>query len=89
MKGGYQMVDCKGLDLTGGSTAQTIAGIHEEFSKALASNKPVYLYGCKNGTNKPTTPIQAFLNAGATGTIVATIAGAKLFVSSENAVVIE
>ena len=41
MKGGYTMIDCTGLDLTKGSTEQTITGLYAKALKAHKLNKPV------------------------------------------------
>ena len=46
MNGGYVMIDAKGLDLTKGSTSQTIAGIYDEVKKSFESNKPIFAYNC-------------------------------------------
>ena len=60
MKGGYIMVDCKGLDLTGGSTPQTITGIWSDAKKALASGKPIVAHNCVYGAGVKVSPIVSF-----------------------------
>lgn len=60
MKGGYIMVDCKGLDLTGGSTPQTITGIWDDAKKALASGKPIVAHNCVYGTGIKVSPVNCF-----------------------------
>lgn len=51
------MIDCKGLNLLGGSTPQTIAGLFDESVKALASGKAVFAHNCIYGTGHPMTPV--------------------------------
>lgn len=58
--GAYIGIDCKGLDLTKGSTEQTIAGIYEDVQTAMATGKPIVAYNCIWGTGKPVTPINVF-----------------------------
>lgn len=58
--GGYFMLDCKGLDLTGGSTPQTIAGSWDSTKLALAVNKPIIAYNCIYGTGVKVSPVQVF-----------------------------
>ena len=58
--GGYFMLDCKGLDLTGGSTPQTIAGCWYDVKQALAINKPIIAYNCIYGTGVKVSPIPVF-----------------------------
>lgn len=60
MKGGYIMVDCKGLNLTGGSTPQTITGIWNDAKTALASGKPIVTHNCVYGTGIKVSPIVCF-----------------------------
>lgn len=61
MNGGYVMIDCTGLDLTKGSTEQTINGLYNKVQTAMKSNKPIYAYNAIWGTGKPITPIQVFV----------------------------
>lgn len=58
--GGYVGIDCKGLDLTKGSTEQTIAGIYEDVQTAMETGKPIVAYNCIWGAGKPVTPINVF-----------------------------
>lgn len=60
MNGGYVMIDCKGLDLTKGSTEQTISGIYTDVKNAMMSGKPMIAYNCIWGTGKNITPINVF-----------------------------
>lgn len=60
MNGGYVMIDAKGLDLTKGSTSQTIAGIYNEVKKSFESDKPIFVYNCVWGSDSIVSPIQIF-----------------------------
>lgn len=57
IKGGYCMIDCKGLNLLGGSTPQTIAGLFEKSKAALASGKAIFAYNCIYGDGHPMSPV--------------------------------
>lgn len=56
MRGGYVMIDCTGLDLIKGSTAQTINGLYAAVKSAMVVNKPIVAVNC-NWDGKPVTPI--------------------------------
>lgn len=60
MNGGYAMVDCKGLDLTGGSTPQTITGIWNDAKIALTSGKPIVAHNCVYGAGVKVSPVTCF-----------------------------
>lgn len=60
MKGGYQLINCKGLDLTGGSTPQTITNGWAIAKKAIASGKPIVACNCVYGTGVPVSPVTCF-----------------------------
>lgn len=60
MNGGYIMVDCKGLDLTGGSTPQEIPGFWNLAKKAIASGKPIVAHNCVYGSGVPVSPVTCF-----------------------------
>ena len=60
MNPGYIMVDCRGLDLTGGSTPQTIEGIWDEAVTALEAGKPIIAHNCIYGTGVPVSPVTCF-----------------------------
>lgn len=64
MLGGYYMLELSGLDLTK-SVAQTITGSYAGAKNALASGKPVWLYGV-DGYG----PIPATASAGASNAVV-------------------
>lgn len=61
LKGGYFMIDCKGLDLTDDSE-QTITGLYKQMQAGLASKKPLIAYNCVWGSNSdaPLSPIEFF-----------------------------
>lgn len=85
--GGYIMIDCAGLDLTGGSTAQTITGLFQMCKKAMETRKQVQLCNCVSGTGVSVTPISAALNANGED-IVVTAATLQLWISSDDSVLI-
>ena len=60
MKGGYIMIDCKGLDLTKGITEQTITGLYNQVKEAHKLNKPIYAWNCIWGTDGKVSPIEVF-----------------------------
>ena len=59
LKGGYAMVDCKGLNLLA-DAPQTISGLRKAVKEAYESNKPVIAYNAVYGAGVPLTPIQVF-----------------------------
>lgn len=59
MRGGYFLVNCKGLDLTGGDTPQTIAGIWNKAEIAVNSGKPIVACNCKYG-DADVSPVTCF-----------------------------
>ena len=48
MKGGYFMINCEGLDLSKGSTPQTVKGLYLKILSAMTENKPIYCYNYCN-----------------------------------------
>ncbi len=61
MKCGYINIDCSGLDLTKGSTEQTISGLYNTVKSAFNANKPVFVYNANWGENGIVSPIQVFI----------------------------
>lgn len=61
MKGGYINIDCSGLDLTKGTTEQTISGLYQTVKSAFKANKPIFAYNAIWGTNGIVSPIQVFV----------------------------
>lgn len=88
MNGGYQMIDCQGLNLLGGSTPQTKTGLYKKMQKALKDNKPVYAYNCIYGEGHPMTPIQVFAQQEDANTIVATSSILQIWIAKTDSVTI-
>ena len=88
MNGGYQMIDCQGLNLLGGSTPQTKTGLYKKMQKALKDNKPVYAYNCIYGEGHPMTPIQIFAQQEDANTIVATSSILQIWIAKTDSVTI-
>lgn len=85
---GYIMIDCKGLDLTKGSTPQTITGIYDKLQDALMAKKETLACHCVWGDTGPVTPISVLLTTPAENTIVATASTLQVVVTSEDVVTI-
>ena len=86
MKGGYILVDCIGLDLTKGSTPQTVTGLHKKCLDAIASGKEVRASNCTWGTI-PVTPISVML-VDFGDYVVATAATLQIWVPENDSVTI-
>lgn len=89
VKSGYCMVDCKGLNLLGGSTPQTIAGLFDECVKALASGKAVFAHNCIYGTGHPMSPVAVMGQLESDDEIVFTSSILQIRVKDDNTVTIE
>lgn len=85
--GGYIMVDCEELDLTGGSTPQTVSGLYQKCEKAMKTGKQIQLCNCVFGEGISVTPISAMLNEN-DGDIVATTATLQIWISEDDSVLI-
>ena len=59
LKGGYQLVDCTGIDLTN-TTATSLTGIWKKAKEAIACQKPIVCSGCVYGTGVPVSPVVCF-----------------------------
>ena len=81
LKSGYSMINCKGLDLTGGSTPQTIAGLYEQCKTALKSGKAIFAHNCVYGEGHPTSPIAVLVQQEDEHTIVATASILQIWVT--------
>lgn len=88
MNGGYQMIDCKNLNLLGGSTPQIKTGFYKKLQKALKDNKPVYAYNCIYGDGHPMTPIQVMCQQEDANTIVCTSSILQIWVTKTDSVTI-
>ena len=60
LKGGYIVVDAKGIDLTGGSTPQEIVGIWDTAVEAIESGKPIVVENLVYGSGVHVSPVNAF-----------------------------
>ena len=87
-KGGYQIIDCNGLNLLGGSTPQTKTGLYAKMKKALQDNIPIYAYNCIYGTGHPMSPIQVFVQQETETMIIATSSILQIRVQSDDTVTI-
>lgn len=86
--GGYIMIDCKGLDLTGGTTPQTKTGLYSKVKTAMGIGKPIFAYNCVWGDDGDVSPIQVFaIDMGEYG-IYITASTLQIRVSSADSVII-
>lgn len=69
MVGGYSLIDATGLDITGGSTQQTINGLNAALKTAIASGKEIILCGADNN-GAPISAIPVFAYMSSTSAIV-------------------
>ena len=88
MVGGYYLVDCKGLDLTGGDTPQEIAGIWDDAVTALKVGKPIMAHNCVYGTNVPVSPITCFGRYISASEIVVVGATLHIHIKNDNTVTV-
>lgn len=88
MKGGYVNIDCTGLDLTKGSTKQTITGIYNKVSNSMKANKPMFAYNCKWGNVGGLTPIQVFALQTASDKITVTASTLQVVVKNDDTITI-
>lgn len=91
MKSGYAMLNCKGLNLLGGSTPQTIAGLYEESMKAIKSGKAIFAHDCIYGEGHPMSPVAVMGQIEDSHTIVFTSSILQIWVtdaSSDNVTVV-
>lgn len=85
--GGYFMIDATGLDLTKGSTPQTITGIYSRCKAAMITGKPVYAFNTKWGTISA-SPIPVMLVQLESDTITATSATLQIVIKDTDVVTI-
>ena len=88
MNGGYVMVDCDNLDLTKGSTEQTINGLYDRITAAMATGKPIVANGCIWGTDGPVTPFNIFC-VQFSGYVTGAVSTLQVTVTNEDVVTIE
>lgn len=88
MNGGYFMIDCGGMDLTKGSTTQTVPGLYADCIRAFAMGKPVIACNCTWGLYQM-TPIVCFgVDFSASGYVIFTASTLQIIVTSEDYVTI-
>lgn len=86
MNGGYYMIDFSGLDLTGGSTPQTIAGIYNKCINAIGLDMAVYAINASWG-DSPVTPIQVFI-VPFDGYVIVTASTLQVIITNEDVITI-
>lgn len=87
MKGGYILVDAKGVDLTKtGTTTQKVSGIYAKLTAALATGKRIILYNMVMGTGKTIAPTTAVVYKGSSTTVIVNINWLSLSVASTNVI---
>ena len=87
MNGGYVMIDCTGLDLTKGSTEQTINGIYGKTQACMETGKPIYANNCVWGTDGIVTPI-AVIAIQFPGYIIVTASTLQIIITSSDVITI-
>ena len=80
------MIDFTGLDLTTGSTPQTLTGMYEKVKTAISLNMPIYVVNASWG-DSAVTPIQVFAIA-FDGYITITASTLQVIVTSADAITI-
>lgn len=88
MNGGYIMIDCTGLDLTKGSTGQTITGLYSRVKNAMKVNKPIYCNNAVWGDYGKISPIACFANMSSTSDIIITSSTLQIIVDENDGVTI-
>lgn len=76
LTGGYAMIDCSGLDLSGSKV--TIAGIYESLDKAVKANKPITAYNIEGYT-----PVEVVATVGDSGITATGVVGGFVVDSSD------
>lgn len=87
MNGGYVMIDCTGLDITKGSTEQTITGIYEKTQSCMNTGKPIFANNCVWGTDGIVTPI-AVMAIQFSGYIIVTASTLQIVITSGDVITI-
>ena len=86
--GGYQIIDCNGLNLLGGSTPQLKTGLYKKCQEALKSNKPMFAWNCIYGEGHPMTPVQVMAQQESADTIVCTASILQIWIGKDDNVTI-
>ena len=88
MKGGYVLVDCKGLDLTGEST-QTITGLYNKVKAAMGTGKLIIVENMIWGDDGIISPVHVFaIDMGSTYGIYCTASTLQIRISPADVVTI-
>ena len=88
MKGGYVLVDCKGLDLTSEDT-QTFTGLYAKIKKAMATGKLIIAENMVWGSDGTISPVHVFaIDMGSTYGIYCTASTLQIRVSPADVVTI-
>ena len=85
---GYILIDAPTLDLTKGSTEQSISGIYARVQAAMKTNKPIFVENAKWGTGNVMTPIQVMCQQEDATTVVATASTLQIWITSADKVTI-
>lgn len=88
LKGGYVLVDCKGLDLLGGSTPQTIDGLYAACDIAMKSGKPILACNCIYGEGHACSPVAVMGQRESANSLVFTSSILQIVVTDEDKVTI-
>lgn len=87
MNGGYVMIDCTGLDLTKGSTEQTISGIYSRVRECMKAGKPIFANNCVWGNDGVVTPI-AVMAIQFPGYVIVTSSTLQIVITSSDTITI-
>lgn len=88
VKGGYTLIDCNNLNLLGGSTPQSIAGLFAKSDEALKIGKPIIACNCIYGTGHPMSPVAVMGQREDEHTIIFTSSILQIIVTDEDSVTI-
>ena len=88
LKGGYVLVDCKGLNLLGGSTPQSIDGLYAACDVAMKSGKPIIACNCIYGKGHECSPVAVMGQRESAHTIVFTSSILQVIVTDEDSVTV-
>lgn len=88
MNGGYVLIDCKGLDLTKGSTEQTISGFFARVKEAEKTGKPIYATNCVWDTNGGVSPFNIMTMDSSETLVICTAPKFQINVNSTDVVTI-
>lgn len=84
MKGGYILLDCRGLELTS-PVKLTKTGIYKKVKDAYESGKPVYAVNCL-WEGDPMSPISVMITKRSSGNYIATASTLQIVIDENNGV---